>query len=136
MPRYKPAVQNGVFIPVVFDEQLMPNTFEFALNHSVDHELDLAALAVWFQNDETGASAYDPRVTLSVSRSSCSGHKTLPTIPSALQQWESVQGQWQSPSQIHPGPAKLRAVQVKGSVLTQTTEDPGTPGGDLLPESS
>jgi hypothetical protein len=44
MPRYKPVAQNGVFIPVVFEEQLVPNTFEFALNHIVDHELDLAAL--------------------------------------------------------------------------------------------
>jgi transposase len=55
-----------VFIPVVFEEQLVPNTFEFALNHIVDHALDLAALDAWFQNDETGASAYDPGVMLNI----------------------------------------------------------------------
>ena len=30
MPRYKPAQRNGVFIPVVFDEQIQPGTCEFA----------------------------------------------------------------------------------------------------------
>jgi len=32
----------------------------------VDHELDLNALDAKFKNDETGASAYDPRVMLKI----------------------------------------------------------------------
>jgi len=42
MPRYKPAQRNGMFIPVVFDEQIQPGTFEFALHQLVDEELDLS----------------------------------------------------------------------------------------------
>ena len=66
MPRYKPVERNGLLIPVVLGEQLLPGTFEFALNHIVDVELDLSALDERFANDETGASAYDPRVMLKV----------------------------------------------------------------------
>jgi transposase len=66
MPRYKPEQRNGMFIPVVFDEQIQPGTFEFALQHLVDVELDLTALDAKFRNDITGASAYDPRVMLKI----------------------------------------------------------------------
>jgi transposase len=47
-------------------EQIQPGTFEFALDHLVDHELDLNALDACFNNDEVGASAYDPRVMLKI----------------------------------------------------------------------
>ena len=66
MPRYKPAQRNGMFIPVVFEEQIQPGTFEFALQHLVDDELDLSALDAKFRNDQTGASAYDPRAMLKI----------------------------------------------------------------------
>ena len=66
MPRYKPAQRNGLFIPVVLDEQIQPGTFEFALTHLVDEELDLSALDARFRNDTVGASAYDPRVMLKI----------------------------------------------------------------------
>ena len=57
MPRYKPAQRNGTFIPVVFEEQIQPDTFEFLLHHLVDEELDLNALDAKFRNERTGASA-------------------------------------------------------------------------------
>jgi transposase len=66
MPRYKPAQRNGMFIPVVFEEQIQPGTFEFALHHLVDEELDLTPLDAKFRNDATGASAYDPRAMLKI----------------------------------------------------------------------
>jgi transposase len=66
MPRYKPAQRNGLFIPVVLEEQIQPGTFEFALTHLVDVELDLSALDAKFRNDATGASAYDPRAMLKI----------------------------------------------------------------------
>jgi transposase len=66
MPRYKPAERNGLFIAVMLDEQIQPGTFEFALRHLVDEELDLSALDAKFRNDATGASAYDPRVMLKI----------------------------------------------------------------------
>jgi transposase len=66
MPRYKPVERNGLFIAVVLEEQVQPGTFEFALQHLVDEELDLSALDAKFRNDVTGASAYDPRVMLKI----------------------------------------------------------------------
>ncbi|VAX30655.1 hypothetical protein MNBD_NITROSPIRAE01-1110 [hydrothermal vent metagenome] len=42
MARYQPYSRDqSKFIPVFFDEQLLPGTFEHALNHIVDNELDL-----------------------------------------------------------------------------------------------
>jgi transposase len=66
MARYKPPQRNGMFVPVVFEEQIQPGTFEFALHHLVDSELDLTPLDARFRNDATGASAYDPRVLLKI----------------------------------------------------------------------
>ena len=51
---------------MVLSEQIQPGTFEFALDHLVDHKLDLSALGARFSNDQTGASAYDPRVMLKI----------------------------------------------------------------------
>ena len=66
MPRYKPVERNGLFIAVVLEEQIQPGTFEFALTHLVDRELDFTPLDAKFRNDATGASAYDPRVMLKI----------------------------------------------------------------------
>ncbi len=66
MPRYKPVDRSPRLLPVVLSEQIQSGTFEFALDHLVDHELNLDALDARFNNDETGASAYDPRVMLKI----------------------------------------------------------------------
>jgi transposase len=66
MARYKPVQRNGIFVPVVFEEQIQPGTFEFALAHLVDDELDLTPLDAKFRNDASGASAYDPRIMLKI----------------------------------------------------------------------
>lgn len=66
MARYKSIARGGMLIPVMLHEQIQPGTFEFALDHLVDHELDLSALDARFNNDEVGASAYDPRVMLKI----------------------------------------------------------------------
>ena len=66
MPRYKPVHRDPLLLPVVLADQVQPGTFEFALDHLVDHDLDLAALDARFNNDATGASAYDPRVMLKI----------------------------------------------------------------------
>lgn len=66
MPRYKPVHRDPLLLPVVLAEQIQPGTFEFALDVLVDHELDLGELDARFRNDETGASAYDPRVMLKI----------------------------------------------------------------------
>jgi transposase len=61
MAKYKERQCNGMLVPVVLEEQLQEGTFEWALNHLVDHELDFVPLDKRFRNDVTGASAYDPR---------------------------------------------------------------------------
>ena len=66
MPRYKPCDRSPKFLPVVLEEQIQPGTFEFTLDYLVDFELDLSALDAQFVNDQTGASAYDPRVMLKI----------------------------------------------------------------------
>ena len=66
MARYKPVDRSARLLPVVLSEQLLPGSFEFALDHLVDHELDLSALDARFCNDATGAPAYDPRVLLKI----------------------------------------------------------------------
>jgi transposase len=66
MPNYKDSSRQPKWIPVVVEEQILPGSFEFALDHLVDHELDLSALDAKFKNDKTGASAYDPRVMLKI----------------------------------------------------------------------
>ena len=66
MARYKPQDRNSLLLPVVLSEQIVPGSFAFALDYLVDYELDLSALDARFKNDETGASAYDPRVMLKI----------------------------------------------------------------------
>lgn len=66
MARYKTVDRSPRLLPVVLSEQIQPGTFEFALDHLIDHELDLGALDACFRNDTTGASAYDPRVMLKI----------------------------------------------------------------------
>lgn len=54
------------FIAVDLERQLLPGTFEHALNHLVDHELDLSRFDARYKNDFTGASAYPPAMLLKV----------------------------------------------------------------------
>jgi transposase len=50
----------------LLSEWIQSDSFEFALDHLVDHELDLSGLNARFNNDQTGASVYDPRVMLKI----------------------------------------------------------------------
>ena len=67
MARYKPySYAQGKFIAIHFANQILPGTFEYTLNHLIDHELDLSIFDTRFCNDETGATAYDPRILLKI----------------------------------------------------------------------
>jgi transposase len=67
MARYKPVdLHLSKLLPVRFSEQILPGTFEYALNWLVDHEIDLSVFDARYRNDETGASAYHPGVLLKV----------------------------------------------------------------------
>ena len=67
MAKYKPySYKQGKFIPVDFESQILPGTFEHTLHHLIDNELDLSIFDERFRNDETGAPAYDPRIVLKI----------------------------------------------------------------------
>ena len=67
MAKYKPySYAQGQLIPVMFSKQIQPGTFEFTLSHLIDNEMDLSFLDNRFQNDETGAPAFDPRILLKI----------------------------------------------------------------------
>ena len=57
---------NPQFLSVDLARQLLPSTFEHALNHLLDHEVDLAHFDARFRNDTTGAPAYPPAMLLTV----------------------------------------------------------------------
>jgi hypothetical protein len=63
--RYKEYdYSQGKFIPLQFDKQILPGTFEYTLHYLIDNELDLSIFDERYQNDETGAPAYDPAILL------------------------------------------------------------------------
>ena len=66
MARYKHIDTNPRFLPVDLARQLLPGTFEHALNHLLDHEIDLSDFDKRFVNDLTGALAYPPAMLLKV----------------------------------------------------------------------
>jgi hypothetical protein len=66
MARYKTIDTSPRFIAVDLERQLLPGTFEHALNYLVDHQLDLSRFDTRYKNDLTGASAYPPAMLLKV----------------------------------------------------------------------
>jgi transposase len=67
MARYKPYDVNQVtLIPVCFSDQVLPGSFEYALNEIVDEHIDLRAFEARYGNDETGCLAYDPAILLKI----------------------------------------------------------------------
>ncbi|WP_124951061.1 IS1182 family transposase [Sulfuriferula thiophila] len=66
MARYKHIDTSPRFLAVDLQRQLLPGTFEYALNRLLDHELDLSSFDARFCNDETGAAAYPPAMLLKI----------------------------------------------------------------------
>jgi transposase len=66
MARYKHIDTSPRLLPVDLARQLLPGTFEHALNHLLEREIDLSYFDVRFRNDQTGASAYPPAMLLKV----------------------------------------------------------------------
>lgn len=67
MARYKPYdVDQGKFIPLSFRDQILPGSFEYALDEIVEQHLDLTPFEARYTNDDTGRLAYDPAVLLKV----------------------------------------------------------------------
>lgn len=66
MARYKHIDTSPRFLAVDLDRQLLPGTFEHALCHLIDHELDLTGFDTRYRNDLCGASAYPPAMLLKI----------------------------------------------------------------------
>jgi transposase len=67
MARYKNYdYSQGKFIPIQFDRQILPGTFEYTLHYLIDNEIDLSIFDLRYRNDETGAPAYDPAILLKI----------------------------------------------------------------------
>ena len=67
MARYKDYNYDQLkLLPISFSRQILPGTFEHTLNHIVDHELNLSVFDARYNNDDTGAPAYDPAILLKI----------------------------------------------------------------------
>lgn len=67
MPRFTQYDdRKTVMLPVDFEQQILPGTFEYSLHDLVDNELDLCIFNSRFKNDETGRPVYDPAILLKV----------------------------------------------------------------------
>jgi len=67
MPRFKDYdYKQGKFLPVSFEKQILPGTFEYSLNVLIDDELDLSIFDGRYTNDEGGRPAYDPGILLKI----------------------------------------------------------------------
>lgn len=67
MARYKAYDAKQVtLIPVSFPDQILPGSFEYALNEIIDEHIDRRPFEARYQNDETGCLAYDPAILLKI----------------------------------------------------------------------
>jgi transposase len=66
MPRLKPySYDQTKLIPIDFNRQVQPGTFEFALSRIID-QMDLSIFHHRFHYDDTGAPACDPALHLKI----------------------------------------------------------------------
>ena len=67
MAKYKPYdYSQRMMIPVSLEEQLVPGTLEFAIQTLVEDRMDMVMFEDRYRNDETGRTAYDPKILLKV----------------------------------------------------------------------
>ena len=67
MSNYKPYNYNQTSMVVInFEEQILPNTFEFALHYLFSSNIDLSAFHSIYKNEKGGRAAYDPAILLKI----------------------------------------------------------------------
>ena len=67
MPRFIDYNYNQtVLLPVAFENQILPGTFEHSIHYLVDNQLDLRIFDSKYKNDENGRPAYDPAILLKI----------------------------------------------------------------------
>ena len=66
MARFKGSdITQGQFLTVNLSDQLLPGTYEWTLNYLIDR-IDLSLFEEKYNNDEKGASAYQPKALLKI----------------------------------------------------------------------
>jgi len=67
MARFKPyKYDQMVMVPISFQNQLEPGTFEHTINELVERHIDLSVFEGRYQNDNSGARAIHPKLLLKV----------------------------------------------------------------------
>lgn len=67
MARYKNySYEQTIMIPVRYDRQILPGSFEEAINRIVDEHINLETFEARYKNDITGRKAYDPAILLKI----------------------------------------------------------------------
>jgi transposase len=67
MARYKDYNYDQMkMLPVSYEKQILPGSFEYSLSYLIDNELNLNAFDQQYQNDITGRPAYDPKLLLKI----------------------------------------------------------------------
>ena len=67
MPKFIPYDPKQIKMVVIsYADQLQPGTFEFAINHLIDHKLDITVFHDRYDNDAGGRPAYDPAILLKI----------------------------------------------------------------------
>ena len=67
MARYQPYdIDQVTLIPVLFKDQILAGSFEYALNEIVDQHIDLRPFESRHSNEETGRLAYDPAILFKI----------------------------------------------------------------------
>jgi transposase len=67
MAKFKPYNYDQlVMLPISLQDQLEPGTLEYTINVLVEKHIDLSVFEGRYQNDETGATAFNPKVLLKV----------------------------------------------------------------------
>ena len=67
MAKYKKVNYDQMeLIPVSFDEQIIPGSFEYTLSLLIDNKIDIKVFENKYKNDITGAPAYNPHIMLKI----------------------------------------------------------------------
>jgi len=67
MAKFKPYnYEQMVMIPITLRDQLEPGTLEYAIYDLVERRIDLLVFENRFNNDDTGAPAFDPKILLKI----------------------------------------------------------------------
>ena len=67
MPKFKPYNYDQTSMVVInYQDQLQPGTFEHAVHHLIENQIDLSVFYPRYKNDDAGRPAYDPAILLKI----------------------------------------------------------------------